>query len=600
VVLILEVSGPQAAQLGSANRKVFGVEGGLIGRDARSAWVLPHTKVSGRHARISHQNGVFYIEDTSTNGVFINSSKSRLAKGRPYALKSGDSIFIDPYTISVSINSSDYEEPRQRLSTPSSRRPLEAAYDPFNLDDPFGEQAVPFGEPIVPPSQEPHAEPLAGQEVDPLKLLGQEAPRRQVARQVPRAEDLEHGSPLRGHYKPPPVVTQTPPHGSTPEPTPPADPFAIPADYDPLAPDTSYRIVRQDMEPAPRTSKPTPPSPQPPPPPPPPTPRPRVETSPEPSYEDTGDAAIDESAPSPAVELDLSIFESPLAPEATATERRPAPSSSKLAPPPREPERAPEPIAARPPTPAPKTIPAPTPPPTPVARQAPPPAAAPPAEAPSSSKAVEPAGEGLTIDLRSVLEGAGLDPEDVTPDLARNFGEILRVVVAGVMEVLQARHNVKDEFRMRITQFRPADNNPLKFSANVDDALHNLLVKRNAAYLKPVEAFDDAFDDLRHHQLAMLAGMRMAFEAMLSEFAPERLQEQFDRQLKRGSLLNVAPKLRYWDFYRDLHEELLKDPEVTFRRLFGDAFAKAYEEQLKRLKAQQSPATPPKRPQEPD
>ena len=59
-----------------------------------------------------------------------------------------------------------------------------------------------------------------------------------------------------------------------------------------------------------------------------------------------------------------------------------------------------------------------------------------------------------------------------------------------------------------MTHFRPADNNPLKFSANVDDALHNLLVKRNAAYLAPVEAFADAFEDLRNHQIAMLAGMR--------------------------------------------------------------------------------------------
>jgi predicted component of type VI protein secretion system len=60
---------------------------------------------------------------------------------------------------------------------------------------------------------------------------------------------------------------------------------------------------------------------------------------------------------------------------------------------------------------------------------------------------------------------------------------------------------------MRLTQFRTADNNPLKFSASVDDALHNLLVKRNAAYLGPVEAFEDAFDDLRDHRMAMLAGI---------------------------------------------------------------------------------------------
>jgi type VI secretion system FHA domain protein len=216
-------------------------------------------------------------------------------------------------------------------------------------------------------------------------------------------------------------------------------------------------------------------------------------------------------------------------------------------------------------------------------RQTPPPQ-------PHTNTVSPPAADEVTLDLRALLEGAGLDPEDVTPDLARNFGRILRVVVAGLMEVLQARHNVKDEFRMRVTQFRTVDNNPLKFSANVDDALHNLLVKRNPAYLKPVDAFDDAFDDLRYHQLAMLAGMRTAFEAMLHEFHPDRLQEQFDRQIKRGSLIAVGSKLRYWDLYRDLHEQLFKDPDVTFRKLFGDAFAKAYEEQLQRLKAQETRA----------
>jgi type VI secretion system FHA domain protein len=189
--------------------------------------------------------------------------------------------------------------------------------------------------------------------------------------------------------------------------------------------------------------------------------------------------------------------------------------------------------------------------------------------------------------LADVLAGAGLTGVPVTPELARNFGEILQVVVSGVMDVLQARQRIKDEFRIRVTTFKRADNNPLKFSANVEDALHNLLVKRNAAYLAPVEAFEDAFDDLRNHQIAMLAGLRAAFEAMLAEFDPDRLQQEFDRQLKKGSPLLAAPsKLRYWDLYREKVNEMGKDAEASFRRLFGDEFAKEYEQQLERLKAQ--------------
>jgi len=192
---------------------------------------------------------------------------------------------------------------------------------------------------------------------------------------------------------------------------------------------------------------------------------------------------------------------------------------------------------------------------------------------------------GRQLDLTTLLTGAGLSDAQITPELIENFGRILRVVVAGLMDVLRAREKIKDEFRMRMTTFKAADNNPLKFSANVDDALHNLLVKRNAAYLGPVEAFEDAFNDVRNHQMAMLAGVRVAFDAMLAEFDPERLREQFDRQVKKGSLLAAPAKLRYWELYADRFRAMVNDQESTFRDLFGEEFARAYEEQLERLKA---------------
>jgi type VI secretion system FHA domain protein len=153
------------------------------------------------------------------------------------------------------------------------------------------------------------------------------------------------------------------------------------------------------------------------------------------------------------------------------------------------------------------------------------------------------------------------------------------------MDVLRARERIKDEFRMRMTTFKTADNNPLKFSANVEDALHNLLVKRNSAYLGPVEAFEDAFQDVRNHQMAMLAGVRAAFDSMLGEFDPQQLQERFDRQLKKGSLLSAPARMKYWDLYRDTFHDMVKDPESTFRELFGEEFARAYEQQLESLKA---------------
>lgn len=194
-----------------------------------------------------------------------------------------------------------------------------------------------------------------------------------------------------------------------------------------------------------------------------------------------------------------------------------------------------------------------------------------------------PAVEG---DLSAMLAAAGLEDVRVTPELAANFGEILRVVVTGVMDILQARQQTKDEFGMPVTTFRRADNNPLKFSANVEDALHNLLVKRNAAYLGPVDAFVDAFDDLRNHQMAVLVGVRQAFTAMLAQFDPDELEKQFDRQVNKGALVKVPGKLRYWELYRQwIHDMVGDDPERTYSKLFGEEFARAYEAQLKELKA---------------
>lgn len=182
------------------------------------------------------------------------------------------------------------------------------------------------------------------------------------------------------------------------------------------------------------------------------------------------------------------------------------------------------------------------------------------------------------------MKAAGVDDLEPTDELARTCGEILRVVVNGLMDVLRAREQLKEELRIRSTTFKPANNNPLKFSADAEDAFHNLLVKQNSAYLSPPEAFAEALQDIRDHQQAVHTALRIAFETMLAQFDPNRLQEEFDRQMKKGSILGVPAKLRYWDLYKDKYGAIVKDAEASFRTLFGNEFARAYEEHIERLK----------------
>lgn len=166
----------------------------------------------------------------------------------------------------------------------------------------------------------------------------------------------------------------------------------------------------------------------------------------------------------------------------------------------------------------------------------------------------------------------------VPPELDRIFA----IVVDGVMDVLRARAEIKNTFRLPVTVIQRSENNPLKFAATAEDALQKLLAPPSASFLSGVPAFEDAFDDIRCHQMAMLAGMRAAFDAMLFHFSPDRLEQEADAGGKR---LGFGGKGRYWERYRDNFEQLRGDPDDCFRRLFGDEFARAYEAQLARLKS---------------
>jgi type VI secretion system FHA domain protein len=337
----------------------------------------------------------------------------------------------------------------------------------------------------------------------------------------PSAAGLASQSPMSQHYRPPPAPPPPPPAAARP----PVTNNLIPDDYDPLGSDEPAIPSKRPVRPV------APPPPSVPPPAPPKT-----------AFTDPPRTPKPVARPPPAEPPKAAV---PVRPASNPARGAQVPSARTTAP-----------LAPAPPAPF-------------------------AADAGSERRAV--AG-GTDLDFAAMLAAAGIDSAYVTPELAQQFGQILRVVVAGVMDVLRARERIKDEFRMRMTTFKAADNNPLKFSANVDDALHNLLVKRNAAYLGPIEAFEDAFQDVRNHQMAMLAGVRVAYEAMLAEFEPGHLQEEFDRQLKSGSFLSGPAKLKYWDLYRNKFRDMVKDADSSFRDLFGDEFAKAYEDQLVRLK----------------
>jgi type VI secretion system FHA domain protein len=103
----LRVVSDQRRLLGDRSTVVFGVEGGTIGRSADNDWVLPDPLryVSAHHARVQYRDGRFFLEDLSTNGVFLNDDERAVGKRSPggVLLQNGDVVRVGEYQIVVAV-----------------------------------------------------------------------------------------------------------------------------------------------------------------------------------------------------------------------------------------------------------------------------------------------------------------------------------------------------------------------------------------------------------------------------------------------------------------------------------------------------------------
>jgi type VI secretion system protein len=113
--LRLRVVSDQRRSLADRSSAVFSVEGGTIGRSADNDWVLPDPLryVSAHHARVQFREGNFYLQDVSTNGVYVNDDMEPLAKrgSSGYRLVNGDVLRIGEYHIVAALEAQRAGEP---------------------------------------------------------------------------------------------------------------------------------------------------------------------------------------------------------------------------------------------------------------------------------------------------------------------------------------------------------------------------------------------------------------------------------------------------------------------------------------------------------
>jgi type VI secretion system protein len=102
----LRVISDQYRELGENRSRVFGVNGGTIGRAPDNDWVLPDPRriVSGHHCEIEYRGGSYWLRDTSTNGVYVNESEDPVSANGPLELQDGDRLRMGDYELIVSVD----------------------------------------------------------------------------------------------------------------------------------------------------------------------------------------------------------------------------------------------------------------------------------------------------------------------------------------------------------------------------------------------------------------------------------------------------------------------------------------------------------------
>lgn len=202
----------------------------------------------------------------------------------------------------------------------------------------------------------------------------------------------------------------------------------------------------------------------------------------------------------------------------------------------------------------------------------------PPAMPPAAPVAPSPDAAGWA----AFYEGAGFTPEEMKlpPDAMHRLGVLYRQVVLGLADIMQDRATFKDEFRVERTQLSMGRNNPLKHLPAFE-AAKVVIGQPLPGFMDGEEAVRASFEDIKKHQMAMLAGVQNALTTAFSRLAPaemEKLVAAAESQ-KKGFLGKRG--IDRWSIYVTVYENLRKDATSNANGIMSSAFREGYEKFMK-------------------
>ena len=179
------------------------------------------------------------------------------------------------------------------------------------------------------------------------------------------------------------------------------------------------------------------------------------------------------------------------------------------------------------------------------------------------------------------MDHLSIPPQEL-PQTMERMGRVFAAMVAGMREVLMTRASIKSEMRMERTMINQGGNNPLKFSISPEQAVEAMIRPSVRGYQDAETATAEALNDIKAHEVAMVSGMEAALKDLLTRLGPDQLSQRIESGSTLGGLLG-GKKAKYWEAYEKMYAQIARETEDDFQSTFGREFARAYEEQLKKL-----------------
>lgn len=196
---------------------------------------------------------------------------------------------------------------------------------------------------------------------------------------------------------------------------------------------------------------------------------------------------------------------------------------------------------------------------------------------------------GDATEMATLLAAAGLDPAEFadieTHSLAAHAGVVLNRSINSMMLLLRARDELKNSMRAEMTLLAAQDNNPLRYSVSAEDSLRKLLSPNPVSgFTDAATALEQALRDIKIHQMAMLEATRSALNIVLSQFAPDALEETMRENNPLAANMPLAREAKLWLEFKNRYKDIKHDAMEDFSDIFGRELRKAYEQSVSNLR----------------